>query len=416
MKLAIYNWTHRRTGGAEVYLASVLPALAARGAQIGFWHEWDRPLDRDPIPLAADTPRWCGDLGFAEALAGLSAWQPDVIYAHGSQRPDWERAVSRVAPTVYFIHNYYGTCISGAKAHKFPRARPCTQRFGWGCLASYYPRHCGGWHPLTAWRLYRDQAARLRNLRDCALLLMHSVHMRAEYLRLGFAPNQLQVIPYCVALPERIEPHRGRSDPPSRLLYLGRMDALKGGALLLDALPEAQRQLGRALTLTMVGDGPARGEWEQRAAQLMAQNAACQVRFPGWVEAARVGSFYADSDLLVVPSVWPEPFGQVGLEAGHYGLPAAAFQVGGISAWLQDGLNGHFAPAQPPDPAGLAAAIVRCLADPAHYAALARAAQAQAAQMSVSAHVDRLWPILQSAARGAALAAASHPQSPSVPA
>lgn len=402
MKLAIYNWTRRRTGGAEVYLASILPELSARGAQIGFWHEWDRPADRDPIPLPPDSPRWCGELGIAEALSGLRAWRPDVIYAHGSQRPDWERSVSRVAPTVYFIHNYYGTCISGAKAHKFPRAQPCAQPFGWRCLASYYPRHCGGWHPLTAWRLYRDQAARLRNLRACALLLMHSVHMRAEYLRLGFDPNQLQTIPYCVSTPARMEPHRGCPELPSRLLFLGRMDPLKGGALLLEALPEVQRQLGRPLTLTMVGDGPARGDWEQRAAQLMSRHPSCQVRFTGWVEAARVGDYYASSDLLVVPSVWPEPFGQVGLEAGHYALPAAAFQVGGISAWLQDGLNGHLAPGQSPDPAGLAAAIVRCLADPAHYESLARAAQAQAAQMSVRAHVDRLWPLLQSVARAAA--------------
>ena len=48
-------------------------------------------------------------------------------------------------------------------------------------------------------------------------------------------------------------------------------------------------------------------------------------------------------DLLVVPSVWPEPFGLVGPEAAHHGVPSAAFAVGGIPEWLVDGVSGHLA-------------------------------------------------------------------------
>ena len=58
------------------------------------------------------------------------------------------------------------------------------------------------------------------------------------------------------------------------------------------------------------------------------------------------------SRLLVVPSVWPEPFGSVGMAAARCGVPAAAFAVGGIPQWLHDGVNGHLAPPilrRPPD-------------------------------------------------------------------
>ena len=51
----------------------------------------------------------------------------------------------------------------------------------------------------------------------------------------------------------------------------------------------------------------------------------------------------AASDLLVVPSVWPEPFGSVGPAAAQHGIPAAAFAVGGIPQWLHEGVNGHLA-------------------------------------------------------------------------
>ena len=87
---------------------------------------------------------------------------------------------------------------------------------------------------------------------------------------------------------------------------------------------------------------------------------------------SRVGSrpaagplLFQESDLLVVPSIWPEPFGQVGPEAGLYGVPVAAFAVGGTPSWLTDGVNGLLAAGDPPTAAGLAESIVGCLADPA---------------------------------------------------
>ena len=60
----------------------------------------------------------------------------------------------------------------------------------------------------------------------------------------------------------------------------------------------------------------------------------------------------ASADLLVVPSLWPEPFGLVGLEGARSRLPAAAFAVGGIPDWLRSGVNGYLAPGDPPTPAG----------------------------------------------------------------
>ena len=59
-----------------------------------------------------------------------------------------------------------------------------------------------------------------------------------------------------------------------------------------------------------------------------AGRASLRAEFTGWVRPSRRTDLMRGADLLAVPSVWPEPFGLVGVEAGCVGLPAAAFDVG----------------------------------------------------------------------------------------
>jgi glycosyltransferase involved in cell wall biosynthesis len=94
-----------------------------------------------------------------------------------------------------------------------------------------------------------------------------------------------------------------------------------------------------------------------------------------------------------MPSLWPEPFGLIGPEAGLSGVPSAAFAVGGIPEWLRDGVNGHLAPADPPSAAGLAEAIVRCLREPEEYSRLCAGALTAARAFSVKEHIRRLTDI-----------------------
>jgi glycosyltransferase involved in cell wall biosynthesis len=122
--------------------------------------------------------------------------------------------------------------------------------------------------------------------------------------------------------------------------------------------------------------------------------------FTGWCDEARMVSLMRASRLLVVPSVWPEPFGSVGMSAAKHGVPAAAFAVGGIPQWLHDGVNGHLASGSPPRADGLAAAIVRCLEDPRHYDELSRGARRLAATFTMERHLPALIGILERVASG----------------
>src|SRR5438093_1202039 len=283
MRILIINWSSRRIAGTEDYLTNVIPALQQSGYEIAFAHEVDTPHTRDRIPLPEGTRSWdMSVLGIRRTLDGISAWRPDLIYAHGLLAPKFEAGFLKIAPAVYFTHNYYGTCVSGLKTFKFPVVRPCNRRFGPACLLHYFPRRCGGRNPLTMWKLFRRESRRLKNLSKYRAIVTHSRHMRDEYIRNG--------------------------------------------------LPE--------------------------------------------------------TDLVVVPSLWTEPFGRIGPEAGLRGVPVAAFEVGGVTDWLISGVNGYLAPGNPPTAGGLAGAIGNCLKDPKIYRELSAGAVTVASQFNLEHHLE----------------------------
>ena len=394
MRIAIVNWSNRRIGGTGTYLSAVLPYLQRAGHDVALWHEVETPSDYDEIPLPANAPRWSVNaLGLETALASLRDWNPSLLYAHGLLEPATERRVLDVAPAVFFAHNYYGTCISGTKTFKSPVVAPCRQRFGWRCLAHYYPNRCGGWSPITMVRQYRQQRQRLDLLSRYRAIVTHSTHMQNEYVNHGLTAERVFNVrygpdPHPLGQPPADGDVQG--DRPWRLLFVGRMDQLKGGRELLQALPSVARRLDRDLELTFAGDGELRPSWEAIASQLRRDEPRIQIRFAGWVGRSAVDSLCAQSDLLVLPSLWPEPLALVGLEAARHHLPVAAFAVGGISDWLTNGENGFLAPGDPPTVEGLADAIVACLENPDTLARLREGAGRLSADFAFDRHIELL--------------------------
>ncbi len=410
MRIAVANWSCRKVGGTEGYLEEVIGELSSLGHQVAFLYECDRPVDRGRIALTSASPRWCVDaIGLVAAGAALREWRPDIIYAHKLENHALHDEILAAAPALLFIHDYYGTCISGLKAFRFPAVAPCDRRFGWQCLARYFPQRCGGRSPLTMWKLFRLQSQRLEVLGRYPALLTHSDHMRAELLKHGLDPGKVHKSTYLVEplqVPAAPGPDSGLGDPvqnrPLRLLFVGRMDRLKGGAILLKALPQVAQQLQRPVLMTFAGDGPERSRWKRRAMRLEASNCHLKVEFPGWLDGTSLRDALTLADLLVVPSLWPEPFGRVGPEAGLRSVPVVAFDVGGISEWLIDGVNGRLASGHPPAAAGLARAIVECVSDPMVHARLRHGALEVARRFNVANHVGQLLQLFEQVGRQSA--------------
>jgi glycogen synthase len=141
-----------------------------------------------------------------------------------------------------------------------------------------------------------------------------------------------------------------------RLAYVGRIDRQKGVDTALAALAHLPPQA----TLTVWGSGDERyiDEMKAHATRL---GAADRVRFEGFVDADRLRSVYADTDAVVFPVRWNEPFGLVPLEAMGVGRVVVTTARGGTAEFIRDGENALVFPAD--DAVGLATCIERLAGD-----------------------------------------------------
>jgi len=379
-------------GGVETYLRAVLPRLARAGFEVGILGEEGDPT-RGISAACPGVPAWTAEgKSAADVLREVADWRPDVVYSHGLDDPVLEGAVADRFPTVLFAHAYHGTCVSGTKCGSRPDYRPCRRTLGLACLALYLPCGCGGRNPLTMLGLYRTQRRRNANLARYRAVLVASRHMADEYRRHGVADDRLRLLPLFPtdAVPDPAPPGpRPRSD---RVLFVGRLTVLKGVRHLVEAVRIATAELGRRLTLVVAGDGAERAEVEADAKRL-----GVPVELLGWVGSEQRNSEMRAADVLAVPSVWPEPFGLVGLEAGCVGLPAVGYATGGIPDWLTPGVNGESAPGDRPSPTALAAALVRALADDGHLQRLRVGAWEVVRRFTPEAHLEGLADVLRAA-------------------
>jgi glycosyltransferase involved in cell wall biosynthesis len=417
LKIAIATRFLYRAGGVETYLEHVLPALVARGHEVRVWHEFApepgavRMLPETIIAAPIGKP---SDAAFQQA----AAWQPDTVFLHGLSSVALEERFAAIAPTVVFQHAYHGTCISGTKTHSFPATTPCSRTLGPGCLLQYYPRRCGGWHPLSMLNAYGEQRRRQTLLKNVAFVATLSEHMRNEVIAHGVDSSRATLVPPFTPPAFTSLPGTGRRGREERLhlAFVGRMETPKGGHVLIDALSQLDEALRGQLRVTFAGDGRERARLEQQTRRISSNvtsgssegsvfsqsslaetrdaKAAVDVRFVGWLSPADRARLFSMVDLLVVPSLWPEPLGLVGLEAATFGVPAVAFDVGGISDWLTDQVTGRLVRQGENPSTALASALSECLADRARLRSWGAAARALSRRRTLADHVSALEMLL----------------------
>lgn len=132
-----------------------------------------------------------------------------------------------------------------------------------------------------------------------------------------------------------------------RFLFVGRLNAQKGVADLLDAFA----QLPTDASLDVVGDGDDRAALHARAEGL---GIAARVRWIGHIDRSALAAAYRSAIAVVMPSR-DEGLGLVGVEAQLCGTPVIAYRSGGLPDVVDAAWGGTLV--EPGDLTGLAAAM-----------------------------------------------------------
>ncbi|BAM02564.1 glycosyltransferase family 4 protein [Phycisphaera mikurensis] len=178
--------------------------------------------------------------------------------------------------------------------------------------------------------------------RSQAMILCGQAHWpKLHIVRCGIEPERYAAVE-----------HRDagvRGDGTIRLLFVGRLAAVKGLPVLLEAFAK----LPERFHLSLIGDGADRNALEAAAAALPG-SASGRVAFEGYKSQDEVAAALAETDVFVLPS-FAEGVPVVLMEALASGVPVVATPVAGVGELVGDRVCGRLVP--PGDVASLAEAL-----------------------------------------------------------
>ena len=168
--------------------------------------------------------------------------------------------------------------------------------------------------------------------------------------------------------PAILKDQLGNSRPV--LMHVSNFRAVKRVRDVIRVFAEVNREIPSVLV--MIGDGPDRPAAEEEARMLGVEGS---VSFLGKLD--QIAPLLAAADLFILPSQ-TESFGLSALEALASGVPVIATNAGGLPEVIRDGETGVLCGIG--DVAGMAAAALSILQDPARWEAMSRLAAADARQ------------------------------------
>ncbi len=325
-------------GGTEIYLSHIIKEMDKKGIKnILLYGEG----------LHYDIPKFVIKSYYIENIAKancknieskldmvmkiIKSENPDIIYFHQAFNSYLIDALTKEKPSIRYVHDLKMICPDGRKTLK-SHGTFCKFPIGYSCQIRSYGYRCMPRNPSVGIPLIYNYKRIIKTHKKRTHLIVSSEFMRKALADNNFNKDEVTVIPYFTYLP-KLNLNRGKNDEPF-LLYVGRIVKEKGVQYLIKALPE----INKKLKLVVVGDGPYLDKLKRYADEFEISQ---RVFYKGWLPHNKIETIYRKCTLLALPSIWPEPFGIVGIEAMSYQKPVIAFNVGGISEWCKDKKTGY---------------------------------------------------------------------------
>jgi glycosyltransferase involved in cell wall biosynthesis len=298
----------------------------------------------------------------------LSQEQPDLVHVH---------KLRGLSPAVWSAAHQVGINPIIQTCHDYELMSPE------GTLAG----RVGTWAEQGSWFVRPYQTIRARLAQKLTAITVPSQYLLQMLQRRGFFQSTSQfVVPNshgltASQLAQSQAKLKSQAHPKkTRLLYLGRLEAIKGVELLCQAFTQWAARFPH-LQLDVAGWGSLSQTLQQQYGHHP------QITWHGPVFGQAKGLLLESADVLIAPSVGPEAFGIVIVEAFAHGLPVIATTSGAIPEVIENGKTGLLVP--PGDVEALGEAIARVAQYPDTLYQMAPACLAAAQQYSMEAITQR---------------------------
>ena len=165
-----------------------------------------------------------------------------------------------------------------------------------------------------------------------------STYLANTYIRAGIDEKKMRVVWYGVDVDRFAKVSKSEDQTKVRFSFLGYLGRHKGVHTILEALSGLNGNLREKVTLNLVGGGDQRNYYKQCVMELGLEKT---VKFCGKIDNNRIEDIYRQTDVLILPSIWPENQPLTITEAMASRIPVIASRTGGTPELVEDGETGY---------------------------------------------------------------------------
>ncbi|OKH31812.1 glycosyl transferase group 1 [Calothrix sp. HK-06] len=266
----------------------------------------------------------------------LEKIKPDVVHFHNIISLSLgiiERAYRRQIKTLLTLHDHWGFCYKNTrlKAHDLV----CTD---FSQCAECLPELTDSRGRRFHIRMRNDYIAWQLNKVDN--FVSPSSYLASAYVKAGISSNHISVISNGIDVERFQRINKKPSNVPLSFTFIGHLDFHKGVHVLIAAMNMLLQNgyLGSVCKINIVGNGAMASDLAKFVEENKISSA---VNLLGKVNHSQIESVYDCTDVLIMPSVWPENEPVTILEAMAAGIPVLASNRGGNLDLIEDGITGY---------------------------------------------------------------------------
>lgn len=269
----------------------------------------------------------------------ISKHSISVLHLHSVSDPQLIMECNKLLPVVRSMHEPRMICPGHTKYWRYSK-RICNQPFGYHCLYHTYTEGCSSRHPSWLLKSFNNTHFEINTGAQLyKKIIVMSEYMKSEALEVGIPENKIVVNQYFTLPRMESNLYAAQISPNKRIVFMGRIIEHKGLHVLIKALLPIFSEF-EDVVLDILGDGKIYDLLQDQLKVSASMNLENRIIFHGWKERLEIENAIEKSYMVIVPSLYPEAFGIVGIEAMMHGKPVVGFDVGGIRDWLVNNETG----------------------------------------------------------------------------